>query len=89
MAENVIFNRKCTQARFDEVMAKIKSFNWVPQFANWYNIKGDKDWWAFCFPQLQTVDNDIAWSKMPQEMKDYIFSLPEFNQKIWDKITEK
>ena len=88
-AKNVIFNKKCTQARFDEVMAKIKSFNWTPQFENWYDIKGNKEWWAFCFPQLQTVDNDIAWGKMPQDMKDYIFGLPEFNQKIWDKITGK
>ena len=84
-----LFNKKITYARFEEVFKKIKSFNWWPKFDNWYDIKGDKEWWAFCFPQLAIVDNDIAWSKMPTEMVEYIKSLPEFDQKVWDKITGK
>ena len=81
-----LFNKKTTAERFDEVFAKIRSFNWYPSFANWYDIKGNKEWWAFCFPQLKDVDPVIAWGKMPEKMKEYIFSLPEFNEKVWKKV---
>ena len=87
--KHYLFNKKVKAERFAEVWDKIQSFCWHPNFDNWYDIKGHKEWWALCFPQLQSVDNDIAWSKMPQEMREYIFSLPEFNQKVWDKLTEK
>ena len=82
-----LFNRKSTEARTKEVLEKLRSFSWVPHYANWYDIKGNKEWWAFCFPQLENVDNDIAWSKMPAEMLEYIKSLPEFDEKVWQKIT--
>ena len=85
----MLFNKPCTEERFREVYDKLKSYNWVPNWRNWYDIKGNKEWWALCFPQLAHVDNDIAWSKMPQQMKDYIFSLPEFNADVWEKITGK
>lgn len=83
----MLFNKKSTEARVEQVLADIKCFNWQPQFANWYEIKGDKEWWAFCFPQLAEVDNDIAWSKIPPEMLSYIKAMPEFNQNVWDKLT--
>ena len=86
--KNVIFNKKCTEERFNEVYRKLKSFNWTPSFENWYDIKGDKEWWAFCFPELKEVSNKEAWSKMPSEMREYIESLPEFDKKIFKKITE-
>lgn len=44
-------------------------------------------WWALCFPELMTVDTKTAWSKMPKEMEEYIRSLPEFNEKIFNEIT--
>ena len=84
-----LFNKKSTKERVEEVIAKVRSFNWTPQFANWYDIKGNKEWWAFCFPQLANVDNDIAWSKIPADMLEYIKSLPEFNEKVWNKLTGK
>jgi len=34
-----------------------------------------------------SVPNEVAWSFMPKEMLEYLKSLPEFNQKIFDKIT--
>ena len=33
------------------------------------------------------IDNKTAWLKMPKEMKDYLQSLPEFNEKIFNKVT--
>jgi hypothetical protein len=38
---------------------------------------------------LQYVDNDIAWSKMPQNMLDYIKELPEFSEAVWKELTKK
>ena len=85
--KNYIFNKKVTEERFNEVYAQIRSFAWRPNFANWYDIKGNKAWWAFCFPQLETVEPSVAWGKMPKKMNDYIHSLPEFNKTVWRKIT--
>ena len=85
-AKYVMFNKKTTKARFDEVYAHIQSFRYVPNFDNFYELKGDKEWWSLCFPMLMEVDNKTAWSKMPQEMIDYIKSLPEYNEKIFEKI---
>lgn len=84
-----IFNKKSNKSRVKEVLCKIREFNWIPEFSNWYGIKGNQEWWAFCFPQLQYVDNDIAWSKMPQNMFDYIKELPEFSEAVWKELTKK
>ena len=84
-----IFNKKSNKSRVKEVLCKIREFNWIPEFSNWYGIKGNQEWWAFCFPQLQYVDNDIAWSKMPQNMLDYIKELPEFSEAVWKELTKK
>lgn len=84
-----IFNKKSNKSRVKEVLCKIREFNWIPEFSNWYGIKGNKEWWAFCFPQLQYVDNDIAWSKIPPNMLDYIKALPEFNEAVWKELTKK
>ena len=54
---------------------------------NWYEIKGNQEWWSFCFPQLKEIDEQEAWNKMPKEMLEYIKNLPEFNAEIFKKIT--
>ena len=46
---------------YEEVFVKSEKLIGYQNFSNWYGIKGNKEWWAFCFPQLQYVDNDIAW----------------------------
>ena len=83
----MLFNKQVSHDRAYSVIKKIRSFKWYPKFENWYDIKGNKEWWAFCFPQLENVENDIAWSKMPEEMFEYIKNLPEFDENVWDKIT--
>lgn len=85
----MLFNKQVSQDRANSVIEKIRWFKWYPKFENWYDIKGNKEWWAFCFPQLENVDNDVAWSKMPEEMFEYIKNLPEFDEDIWSKITGK
>ena len=83
---NYLFNKKSNEKRIDEVKAQLLGFNFVPQFENWYDVKGEKGWYAFCFPELKSIDNKTAWSKMPQEMLDYIKSLPEYDEKVFNKI---
>ena len=81
-----LFNKKIKKDRFDEVLAKINSFNYFPKYDNFYELKGNKEWWSIAFPELMSVDNATAWSKIPKEMDEYIRSLPEFNEKIYNKI---
>ena len=45
-----IFNKKSSKYRVEEVLCKIREFNWIPEFSNWYGIKGNKEWWAFLLP---------------------------------------
>ena len=83
-----IFNKETTPERYEEVYEKITSFGWVPKFNNFYDLKGDKAWYTIPFPEVRCVDNKIAWSKMPSEMREYIQSLPEYDEVIFKKITE-
>ena len=84
----VLFNKKITKERYEEVYQNIRGFNFIPHFDNFYELKGSKEWWALCFPELCEVDNKTAWSKMPKEMLEYIKSLPEYDEEIFKKITE-
>ena len=87
-AKYVLFNKKIKKERFEEVYHQIRKFNFRPQFDNFYELKGNKEWWSIAFPELMTVDNKTAWSKMPVEMIEYVKSLPEYNDKVFRAITE-
>ena len=87
-AKYVLFNKKVTKERFNEIYHRLHGFNFVPQFDNFYELKGNKEWWSIAFPELMTVDNKTAWSKMPIKMIEYVKSLPEYNDKIFKAITE-
>ena len=83
-----IFNKKVTKDRFIEVYNNILSFGWYPQFNNIFDLKGNLEWWAVCFPELMEYKPKEAWAKMPDEMRQYIQSLPEYDEKIFKAITE-
>ena len=85
---NRLFNKESTEERCREVIEKLQSFGWHPEFMNWSEVKGDKDWWAFCFPKLEEVSNKAAWTKMPKKMLKYIKSLPEYDEEVFKEITE-
>lgn len=85
-AKYVAFNKKITKNRFEEIYQRIMDFGFYPRFDNFYDLKGDKEWWTIAFPELMEVDNKTAWSKMPKEMRDYIESLPEYDEKIFNAI---
>ena len=67
-------------------MGNIKKFNYVPEFTNFYQLKGDKNWYTIAFPELMDVDNKTAWSKIPKEMVEYLKSLPEFDEEVYRKV---
>ena len=85
-AKYVAFNKKITKKRFEEIYQRIMAFGFCPRFDNFYDLKGDKEWRTIAFPELMEVDNKTAWSKMPKEMRDYIESLPEYDEEIFNAI---
>ena len=83
----MIFNKKVSEDRFNEVYNYIISFNWFPKFNNAEELNGNLEWYETNIPAIVSVDNKTAWSFMPENMKEYIQSLPEFNEKLFNKIT--
>ena len=86
-AKNIIFNKPVSEKRFKEVYRAITRFDYRPNWDNFYELKGNKAWWSIAFPELMFVDNKTAWSKMPIKMVDYIKSLPEYDETVFENIT--
>lgn len=84
----MLFNKKITEERFIEVFNELHLFGWYPQFNNAEELKGNLEWYETNIPAIVKVEPKVAWSSMPKEMLEYIKSLPEFNAKIFKKITE-
>ena len=83
----LLFNKQSTEKRVKEVKSRILKFAWVPEFLNWKECKGDRPWYAFCFPMFQENENADAWSGIPADMLAYIQDLPEFDADVWARIT--
>ena len=83
----MLFNKKTTEERFSEVYDCIKAFGWFPRFNNAEALKGNLEWYETNIPAIVGVDRKTAWSSMPQEMKEYIQNLPEYDEKIFNIIT--
>lgn len=83
-----LFNKHCKEERFKEVYDKLLSFDWSPKFNNAEDLKGNLEWYETNIPAIVSVENKTAWSFMPEEMKAYIQSLPEYDEKIFKKVTE-
>ena len=81
------FNKRITEERFNEICAELNNFDWYPKFNNAEQLKGTLEWYKTNIPAIVGVDNKTAWSSMPEEMLNYIKSLPEYNEKIFNKIT--
>lgn len=80
------FNKPITEERFEEIKERIVEFDWWPVFNNAYLLKGNLEWYETNIPAIVSVDNKTAWSFMPQEMKEYIQSLPEYDEEIFKQI---
>ena len=81
------FNKRITEERFNEIFDELNSFGWYPKFNNAEQLKGDLEWYETNIPAIKSVDNKTAWSSMPKEMLEYIKSLPEYDEQIFNKIT--
>ena len=84
-----LFNKKTSQERFAEVSSKIQYFNWYPKFNNAEELKDNLEWYETNIPAIVSVSNEVAWSFMPKEMKEYLQSLPEYSEKVFKKVTGK
>lgn len=85
----MLFNKKCSEERYKEVYSQLMGFNWTPKFNNAEELKKNLEWYETYIPGIVSVPNEIAWSFMPKEMLEYIKSLPEFNEKVFKKVTGK
>ena len=81
-----LFNKKISQERFIEVKNELIGFNWYLNFNNSEELKGKLEWHKANIPAIEKIENKTAYSFMPKDMVDYIKSLPEFNEKIFNKI---
>ena len=81
------FNKRITEERFNEIYAELNSFGWYPKFNNAEQLKGDLEWYETNIPAIVSVNNKTEWSSMPKKMLKYIKSLPEYDEKIFNKIT--
>ena len=84
-----VFNKKTTQERYNEIMLKIQAFGWYPKFNNAEELKGNREWFETNIPDIVSVPNEVAWSFMPKDMKEYLQSLPEYSEKVFEKVTGK
>lgn len=86
----LIFNKSVDEDIFWEVKEKITSFHWFPHFCNARDLLGCSSWDVMVdstASKIAIVDNKTAWSSMPEEMKNYIKNLPEYDEEIFNKIT--
>lgn len=82
----MLFNKEISQERFNKVKNELCNFSWYPKFNNAEELKGNLEWHETNIPAIANIENKIAYSSMPQDMVDYIRSLPEFDEKIFNKI---
>ena len=68
-------------------MSKIETFCWCPKFNNAEELKGNREWYETNIPDIVSVPNEVAWSFMPKDMKEYLQSLPEYSEKVFKKVT--
>jgi len=87
----IIFNKKTTEARFEEIKSKLDSClnGWHPEFNNLKSLylKSGSNWSKTPIPFAKEVQKKEAWESMPKAAIYYLKSLPEFNQKIFTEIT--
>lgn len=86
-----VFNQQVGESRFKEVRDNINrlSDGWFPKFTNAYELyAANGQAWSFTpAPKIAAKDRTYAYADMPQELVDYIKSLPEFDADIWREIT--
>ncbi len=65
---------------------KLQSFQWYPKFNNSEQLKGNLEWHETNILSIAKIEPKIAWSFMPEDMKVYLKSLPEYDEEIFNKV---
>ena len=87
-----LFNKKSNEERINEVKSKIHELanGWYPNFTNAQELKEKcGSWESTPADRIKGRDAKEAYADMPKALEEYIRSLPEFNKKIFNKITGK
>ena len=89
--KNAVFNQQASEQHVNEIKNNIRELagDWFPKFTNayaLYNANG-QNWSSTPAPKIDGTDRTYAYAGMPQELVDYIKSLPEFDANIWREIT--
>lgn len=91
-----IFGVEVEQERFEEVRENLynRLNGWIPKFNNAFElyVQNGSDWKKVKASEIySTLENDDepyeAWKDMPKTAIEYVMSLPEFNAKMFKRIT--
>ena len=89
--KNAVFNQQVSEQRVNGIKNNIRELegDWFPKFTNAYEVynANGQDWPSTPAPKIAAKDRTYAYADMPQELVDYIKSLPEFDANIWREIT--
>ena len=89
-----VFNKKVNPDRFNEIWDKVEELanGWYPNFTNAQELKakhGNGNWEETPAKEIQGRSAKEAYADMPQELRSYIQSLPEYDEAIFKAITEQ
>ena len=87
----MLFNKQVTEERVNEVREKWNELrdSWLPMQTNGFQLykEAGNDWTKIDISKLKAIDWNESWADMPEKLKEYICSLPEFDSEIFKQIT--
>ena len=75
------------KARYEAVVDELLGIGWYPCFTNAWDLKGDKEWEETPAPKIAWKTQKEAYGEMPKDLLEYIRNMPEYDEKIFNKIT--
>ena len=89
----MLFNKPITEKRFNEVKDNIEIYadGWFPKFNTAYDLKekaDNKEWKATPAYMIEAKTDKEAYADMPEKLREYIKSLPEYDEEVFLEITE-
>lgn len=87
-ARLMLFNQPISEARYDEVRRKLDA--WYPQFTNAEELRGRSggEWSATPAHRITARTAREVYAEMPEALRAYVKSLPEYDDEIFRAITE-
>ena len=88
-AKLMLFNKPVSEDRFGEAWAALNG--WWPVFTNAYKLKekyGNGEWEQTPAPAIVGRTAKEVYAEMPDELREYIKAMPEYDDEIFRAITE-